>query len=148
MPDFVDATIQDLDRRLGEMHDEQRRLEAARAALVGPTGRGPGRPRHTNTASSGTSTTTASPARATNVGSATGRRPGRPRGRRGSNTRSNQVLALIRKTPGITIPQLAEQLKIQPNYLYRVIPKLNSDGLVIKDGTGLHPVAETSPTAD
>jgi len=55
------------------------------------------------------------------------------------NTRSNQALELVRNQPGITIPQIAEALKIEPNYLYRVMPKLVSDGQVRRDGQGWHP---------
>lgn len=147
MPEFVDATIQDLDRRLGELQDEQRRLEAARVALVGPRRRSPGRPRRTGIKGA-TPATTKAPAPSTRANRATGRRAARPRDRRGGNTRTNQVLALIRKTPGVTIRQIGEQLKIQPNYLYRVVTKLTADGLVTKDGTGLHPVSGTSATAN
>ena len=43
--------------------------------------------------------------------------------------------------PGITIPQIAEQLKIEPNYLYRVMPKLVDDGQVTREGQGWHPTA-------
>jgi DNA-binding IscR family transcriptional regulator len=45
----------------------------------------------------------------------------------------------VRNQPGITIPQIAEALKIEPNYLYRVMPKLVSDGQVKRDGQGWHP---------
>jgi hypothetical protein len=119
---FVDSTVKDIDSRLRELKEEVSRLEAARSALVGAR-RGPGRPRGSN------STTT--PRR-------TGRRPGRPRGRRGGNTRANQALELVRNQPGITIPQIAEALKIEPNYLYRVMPRLVADGQVRRDGQGWH----------
>ena len=64
------------------------------------------------------------------------RGPGRPRGRRGGNTRGNQALELVRSRPGITIPEIASELKIEPNYLYRVMPKLVDDGQVKRDGQG------------
>ncbi len=71
------------------------------------------------------------------------RGPGRPRGRRSAaGTRADQTVALIRENSGVTIPQLAEKLKIQPNYLYRVVPKLVKDGLITKDGTALTAVAQ------
>jgi hypothetical protein len=117
---FVDTTVKDIDDRLRELKDEVAKLEAARSALVGGR-RGPGRP---------PGSAAATPAR---------RRPGRPRGRRGGNTRANQALELVRSKPGITIPQIAESLKIEPNYLYRVMPKLVSDGQVTKDGQGWRP---------
>jgi hypothetical protein len=121
--DFVDSTVKDIDSRLRELKEEVLKLEAARSVLVG-TRRGPGRPRGSNS--------TTAPRRRT------GRRPGRPRGRRGGNTRANQALELVRNQPGITIPQIAEALKIEPNYLYRVMPRLVADGLVKRDGQGWH----------
>ncbi len=45
----------------------------------------------------------------------------------------------MRGTPGITIPEIAEQMGIKQNYLYRVLPGLAEDGLVRKDGRGWHP---------
>jgi DNA-binding IscR family transcriptional regulator len=61
---------------------------------------------------------------------ATTRRGGR------SATRATQAIELARSTPGITIPELAKAMKIQPNYLYRVLPKLAADGQVMRDGKG------------
>ena len=129
MADFVDSTVKEIDARLSALKDEVAKLEAARAALVGAR-RGPGRP-----PGSGTTTTRR---RATRTGR-TGRRPGRPRGRRTGGTRANQALELVRNQPGITIPQIAESLKIEPNYLYRVMPRLVADGQVKREGQGWHP---------
>jgi DNA-binding IscR family transcriptional regulator len=42
----------------------------------------------------------------------------------------------VRSQPGITIPEIATAMKIEPNYLYRVMPKLTADGLVTRDGQG------------
>jgi hypothetical protein len=123
LAEFVDSTVKDIDGRLRELKDEVAKLEAARAALVGVR-RGPGRP-------PGSSAGTAR--------RRTGRGPGRPRGRRTGGTRSAQALELVRNQPGITIPQIAEALKIEPNYLYRVMPKLVSDGQVKREGQGWHP---------
>lgn len=128
MADFVDSTVKDIESRLDELKQEVAKLEAARSALVGSR-RGPGRASSAN----GSSTTTR---RAPRRAAASG---GRPRGRRGGNTRANQALQLVRDRPGITIPQIAEALKIEPNYLYRVMPKLVEDGQVTRDGQGWHP---------
>jgi hypothetical protein len=127
LADFVDSTVKDIDKRLSELKVEVSKLEAARAALVGGR-RGPGRPPSANGASATTRRRTT-------------RRAGRPRGRRGGNTRANQALALVREKPGITIPEIASSLKIEPNYLYRVMPKLVEDGQVSRDGQGWHPTA-------
>ena len=45
----------------------------------------------------------------------------------------------MKSQPGITIPQLAESMKIAPNYLYRVMPKLVADGQIKRQGQGWHP---------
>ena len=126
MADFVDSTVKDIDSRLNELRQEVTKLEAARQALVGGR-RGPGRPAAT---ANGSSTRRRAP-----------RRASRPRGRRGGNTRANQALNLVRDSPGITIPQIAEALKIEPNYLYRVMPKLVEEGQVRREGQGWHPAA-------
>jgi hypothetical protein len=123
---FVDSTVKEIDDRLRELKDEVSKLEAARSALVG-TRRGPGRPRAARAAAS------------TTTRRRTGRRPGRPRGRSRGGTRANQALELVRSTPGITIPQIAEKMGIEPNYLYRVMPRLLTDGQVKREGQGWHP---------
>ncbi len=139
MADFVDSTVKDIDSRLQELKQEVSKLEAARSALVGSR-RGPGRP--PGTRSRGSAGASRSTSTATRRG--TTRRASRPRGRRGGNTRANQALELVRSKPGITIPQIAEQLKIEPNYLYRVMPKLVQDGKVSRNGQGWHPVGDGS----
>lgn len=128
MAGFVDSTVKEIDDRLRELKEEVSKLEAARSALVG-TRRGPGRPRAARAAS----------ATATTTRRRTGRRPGRPRGRSRGGTRANQALELVRSQPGITIPQIAEKMGIEPNYLYRVMPRLLSDGQVKREGQGWHP---------
>jgi hypothetical protein len=124
---FVDSTVKEIDDRLRELKEEVAKLEAARTALVGGRRR-PGRPRATRTTT-----------RSTTTRRRTGRRPGRPRGRSRGGTRANQALELVRSSPGITIPQIAEKMGIEPNYLYRVMPRLATDGQVRRDGQGWHP---------
>jgi hypothetical protein len=117
---FVDSTVKDIDDRLRELKQEVSRLEAARAVLVGAR-RGPGRP-------------PGSGRRAT-----TRRSSGRGRRGRRGGTRANQALELVRGKPGITIPEIATAMAIEPNYLYRVLPRLASDGQVKRQGQGWHP---------
>jgi predicted Rossmann fold nucleotide-binding protein DprA/Smf involved in DNA uptake len=124
LAEFVDSTVKDIDARLSELKDEVSKLEAARAALVGGR-RGPGRPRGSSTR-----------ARTTTRRSSNGRRTRRTRGRRAGATRANEALELVRKTPGVTIPQIAKSMGIAPNYLYRVLPKLQQDGQIKRDGQG------------
>jgi hypothetical protein len=122
---FVDSTVKDIDARLSELRAEVTKLEAARSAL---TGSGRARARSTESRN-GTSTRRRS-----------SRGPGRPRGRRGGNTRAAQALDLVRTQPGITIPQIAQAMSIEPNYLYRVLPKLVNEGKVRREGQGWLPV--------
>jgi hypothetical protein len=70
--------------------------------------------------------------------STNGRRRGHPRG---SGTRSAQALALVEAKPGITIPEMAKEMGITPNYLYRVLPQLAKDGKVKKNGKGWEPAS-------
>jgi len=123
--DFLDVKRKEIADRLQELKpavDEYARLEAAAQALDGvgasaPARRGPGRPPGSR--------------------SSTGQR--RRRGRRAGNTRANQALELVKAKPGITIPELADAMGIKQNYLYRVLPSLQKDKLVKKQGKGWHP---------
>ncbi|MCW3057184.1 MAG: hypothetical protein QOI89_661 [Solirubrobacteraceae bacterium] len=149
MTDFLDEKRREITDRLKELKplvDEYSRLEAAASALAGvggsssggatttaaPRRRGPGRPR-----GSRTSTATAT-AKAT-------RKPGRPAGRRragrrkGSGTRAAEALSFVQGQPGITIPELAAKMGIKQNYLYRVLPGLEQENKVKKQGRGWHP---------
>jgi hypothetical protein len=131
MAGFVDTTVKEIEARLAELGEEVKRLEAARAALIG-SGRPSGQPRGSRGARA--------PRGAVSTPKRSGRRPGRPRGSRGGNTRAKEALALVRTRPGITIPEIAEELKILPNYLYRVMPKLVADGSIRRDGQGWFPL--------
>jgi predicted transcriptional regulator len=132
MPDFIQTAVKEIDEQLRVLKDEASRLEAARAALTGASRRR-GRP-----ARNGAGSTPARPAR-------DGRTPA-PRSRRGGNTRANQALELVRGKPGITIPEIAQAMNIEPNYLYRVLPRLASDGQVKRDGQGWHPSPSSTST--
>ena len=127
MADFLDEKRSEIGARLKELKplvEEYQRLEAAAAALDGV-------PTKQIAVASGRSAR-ASAKRRSNGG---GRR-GRPKG---SGTRGAEALALVKETPGITIPELAEKMGIKQNYLYRVLPGLADDGLVSKDGRGWYP---------
>ena len=130
MADFLEEKRKEISQRLKELRplvDEYHRLEAAERALSG-VGNG----------ASASSTAAAAPRRTrrarAKAPAGTGRR-GRPKG---SGTRANQALELVKARPGITIPELAESMGIKQNYLYRVMPGLADDGKVRKDGRGWH----------
>jgi ribosomal protein S25 len=160
--DFLDEKHQEITDRLSELKplvEEYQRLEAAVAALDGlgaapaapaaakatrkatrkaaakvPGRRGPGRPR-------GSKTKKAAAAAPAATATATGRGgPRRKAGRRkGSGTRAAQALSFVKAQPGITIPELAARMGIKQNYLYRVLPTLEEEGKVKKEGRGWHP---------
>jgi hypothetical protein len=138
--DFLDEKRKEITQRLSELKplvDEYHRLEAAAGALAGVGGsavrsaaatatrkKGPGRPR-------GSATKVAAKPR-----KAAKRRAGR---RKGSGTRAAEALALVQGQPGITIPELAAKMGIKQNYLYRVLPGLEKEKKVKKQGRGWHP---------
>jgi hypothetical protein len=163
--DFLDEKRREINDRLAELKpliDEYTRLEAAATALAGvggtapraaaaapaapaaaPAKRGPGRPRGSKSrttgarrgrppkaaaASEATSTTTETPTPR--------RRAGR---RKGSGTRAAQALSFVTGQPGITIPELAAKMDIKQNYLYRVLPGLEQEKKIKKQGRGWHP---------
>jgi CRP-like cAMP-binding protein len=128
--DFVDETRREIAGRLKELKplvDEYRRLEAAAAALDGVTA---------TPLTHATSATRRAPARTAAASPTRGGRRGRPKG---SGTRGAEALALVKQNPGITIPEIAARMGIKQNYLYRVLPALAEDGLVVKDGRGWEP---------
>jgi hypothetical protein len=127
MADFLDEKRREIDARMRELRpavEEYNRLEQALSALAGLDGG----QRSTSTSRRRRRTTSSSATR-------TGRR-GRPRG---SGNRAKQALELVRTRPGITISEMAAAMKIQPNYLYRVMPTLESEGQVVKRDKGWHP---------
>jgi hypothetical protein len=119
MADFLDEKRKEIDARMRELRplvDEYNRLEKAAAALSGVDG--------------------ARRAAATRRRGAGSGRRGRPRG---SGNRAKQALDLVREQPGLTISEMAAAMKIQPNYLYRVMPTLESEGQVVKREKGWYP---------
>jgi len=99
------------------------------------SGRGPGRPRKVDTAAAAATEAPAA-ATATKAPARRGRPPGR---RKGSGTRAAQALSIVSEQPGVTIPELAARMGIKQNYLYRVLPGLEQEKKVAKQGRGWHP---------
>jgi hypothetical protein len=109
----VDQARTLLERRLRELDDERKQVEAALAGLGRSARRGPGRPRATAATS--------------------------PRRRSGS-TRANQAVRIIKQNPGISVSELGRKMKLNhPNYLYRVLPDLQKEGRIKRKGKGYHP---------
>jgi sugar-specific transcriptional regulator TrmB len=123
----LDVAREALERTVRELEDQLKQAEQALAALGGKATRrrGPGRP-----PGSGSKKAT----RSTGSGGA----PRRRRKRRGG-TRADQAVKLIEENPGISASDVAKQMKIKPNYLYRVLGDLEKEGRVKKDGRQYHP---------
>lgn len=120
----LDVAREALERTIRELEDQIKKAEQALAALGGKaTRRGPGRPR-------------GSASKATR--GATSGAPRRRRKRRGG-TRADQAVKLIEGQPGISASDVAKQMKIKPNYLYRVLGDLEKEGRVKKDGRQYYP---------
>jgi hypothetical protein len=133
MSDFLDEKRKEIQARLKELKplvEEYQRLEAAESALSGVADGGTTSAAPTRRAASGTRRRSSG-----GGGGGGGRRRGRPRG---SGTRAAQALELVRDRPGITIPEMAQAMGIQQNYLYRVLPGLAEEGKVTKSGRGWH----------
>lgn len=95
--------------RIRELEAERKQLDQALASLTGGRQRrGPGRPRSSKSGKAG-------------------------RRRRGG-TRGDQAAKMVKDNPGITASEIAKKMKIQPNYLYRVMADLEKEGRVKKEG--------------
>ena len=124
-----------------------KKAAAATAAPAKKRGRPPGRPKKVGrpkgkkvgrpAGSTTKAAAAATPATATGTAAAPAkRRAGR---RKGSGTRAAQALSFVQGQPGITIPELAAKMGIKQNYLYRVLPALEQEGKLSKQGRGWHP---------
>ncbi len=108
--------------RMKELDAERAQLERALASLTGGREgrRGPGRPRGSSSAARGKASS------------------GRRRRRRRGGTRADQAVKLVAANPGISASEIAKQMKIKPNYLYRVLGELEKEGKVRKEGRAYH----------
>jgi DNA invertase Pin-like site-specific DNA recombinase len=142
LPDIT--TIQDQIRdRLAEVEKliEPLRAEAEQLTKMAAT--------FAAAAASHTPARTAAPRKATArkpraAATKTGAKRGRPLG---SGNRAQQAVAKIVEQPGITASELAKSMGISPNYLYRVLPRLEREAKVVKQGRGYHPAGDVEAAA-
>lgn len=120
----LDVARDALERTIRELEDQIKQAEQALAALGGKVvaRRGPGRPRGSSNKKAAKAST-----------------PTRRRRKRRGGTRADQAVKLIEGQPGISASDVAKQLKIKPNYLYRVLGDLEKEGRVKKDGRQYYP---------
>ncbi|MEI6662720.1 MAG: helix-turn-helix domain-containing protein [Actinomycetes bacterium] len=116
--DHVDSVVKDIETRLDEIQpvvEEYERLMGALRLLRGDGAlRGPSGARRP-----------------------TGRKPGRPPG---SGFRGSEALKALRQQPGMTVAEIAAEIGTHRNYLFRVLPALADQGLLIKRGPRWYPV--------
>ena len=126
----LDEALDLVKKRLAELDEERKRLERALAELGGNvTQRRPGRPKGTGRG----------PGRPPKAASSTAASAPRKRRRRRGGTRADQAVKLVEQNPGISASEIAKQMKIKPNYLYRVLGELEKEGRVTKKGREYHP---------
>lgn len=112
-----------IESRMQELDNEEKKLRRALDHLSGTNPRShPVRRRGSRSEAQGAS-------------SASGKR----RRSRAGGTRSEQALAFIGKHPGSTATQVADELKIQPTYVYKILGDLAENCELRKDGTAYWP---------
>jgi len=127
MADALSKIRSDLEKRLRELEPLIEEHAHVRQALDALKGAGM-RVEHA-------ATSTAKRARSAGTATAT---KGRQRAS-GTGRRAQQALKLVHAHPGITLQEMAKRMKIQANYLYRILPHLEKDGKVNKRDKGYHP---------
>lgn len=118
MADKTDQIRKLVEERLAEIDEERKALEEALKKLGGRA---------------------RSAARRGRPAGKTKASTGRKRRSRKGGTRAEHAEALVVKKPGISAGEIAKELKIQPNYMYRVMSDLVKDKRVKKKGRGYYP---------
>jgi transposase-like protein len=146
----LDQALDLVKKRLAELDEERNRLERALTELGGTvtrrpgrppgSGRGPGRPPGSGRGPGRPPGSGRGPGRPPKAASAsTSTAPRKRRRRRRGGTRADQAVALVEQNPGISASEIAKQMKIKPNYLYRVLGEMEKEGRVSKQGREYHP---------
>jgi hypothetical protein len=161
--DFLEQKQREITTRLSELRptvDEYERLQGAAAALdsipasasrssarrpaaAHGAGRRRTKPGHAPGLGKRARARTSSSAPGGATGDGATQKPARRKTRgsrpKGGGRRSAEALSLIQGNPGITIPELARTMGIVSNYLYRLLPGLQAESKIRKDGRGWQP---------
>lgn len=112
----VSVRLRDLDQQLAELQRERVALSEVLATLDKASGTSRSqRPRARTTTNAGARSATS------------------------AGKRAAQAVEIIGKRPGIAVKDIAAELGINVNYLYRVLPRLEREGRITKQGTGYVP---------
>jgi hypothetical protein len=60
----------------------------------------------------------------------------RPRRAAGGETRADQAVRIVGGRPGITVKEVAGEMGINENYLYRLLPRMEREGTLRREGAG------------
>jgi predicted Rossmann fold nucleotide-binding protein DprA/Smf involved in DNA uptake len=122
----VDEIRDRVDKRLAELQpavDEYRELVAIKNGLA-------------NAGKQTADVLEAPPAApSTSPRSRTRARRGRSPGRRGA-TRADQAINIVGAKPGVTVNEIAATMGINQNYLYRLLPRMEREGRLRREGRG------------
>ena len=125
-------------RRMNELRplvDEYRELEqvAQRLGVTAPSASDAAS--GVTPPSAGDAASTPARRRSTSRGRAASARAGRSR----SNGRREQLLAMVKERPGITVREVGTELGVDPTSLYRIVHRLEQEGELQKRGRELLP---------
>jgi hypothetical protein len=121
----VDELMRRVDERLAELQpaiDEYNQLMAAKQGLLRSAG--------------GTGEPAAQPRR--RIAASAPRRRGQGSRRRsgGRQTRADQAVQIVGGNPGVTVKEIAGEMGINENYLYRLLPRMEREGTLKREGSG------------
>jgi predicted Rossmann fold nucleotide-binding protein DprA/Smf involved in DNA uptake len=135
--DQVGERLTELEELIAQLSAEFEQLKQISGMLESTNGRASAAAKPPAPAHARRGRAAARPARAATK--ATAARP-----QRGGN-RAQQALDLIAAKPGLSAAELAESMGMKRNYLYRVLPALEKDGRITKQGRGYHPAGDRTP---
>jgi hypothetical protein len=136
----VQARLQELEQLIAPLRAELEQLNTVSALFGDDTA--PAQSTPAAKSSRRRSRGPAKPSAAPRVAGARGARRG------GGGGRAQLTAKLIADQPGITASELAKAMSIAPNYLYRVLPRLEREGHIAKQGKGYHSTATAAVAAD
>jgi CRP-like cAMP-binding protein len=124
LEDRVAQRLAELRPLVDEYHELERiadRLGLSPDPAKARSGRGRGAASRTRAAATANATAVRRPARSRNGG------------------RRDQLLAVVKEQPGITVREVGSRLGVDPTSLYRIVHRLEKDGALRKNGRELRP---------
>jgi hypothetical protein len=125
LEDRVAQRLAELRPLVDEYHELERYAERLGLSETAPTAQPP-RPRRSTRRTRSTAAAASSAA-------------SRSRGRSRNGGRRDQLLAVVKEQPGITVREAGTRLGVDPTSLYRIVHKREQDGALHKNGRELRP---------